>query len=368
MTTRPRHEGDGRKTSVKTRSVFFFVVAIPVIAGLVMGWRHLTGLKPTAFADYPNGPGSSESSSRETSPNIRSTPIPLTNTEVSDRVARGIVESMRMQVEYLDVLGEGEQGWDSDPTYHKTRTNCILWLESVIADVYGKTDADKIQVMNRLRYYGGHIGFGMRKHFIDHWMTLESAPFKQHVPAACRSRVQKHEVTINPALFKESVGYDCPLYREAERSFSLDYLPPDEFVSCARNFEPGYYVIVAVASDAYLKRYGQTSGPMGYVHSLFLEVAPQGELIMHHASILSGTVKRDDFPDYIRRTATFYNGFMAYRLDPAWDWRSNPGVPEPFRAEAEKVLACERDLVNSGVRRDPAKDFKKNESPAVSRP
>lgn len=281
----------------------------------------------------------------------------LTTAEVNEKFAQAIRESNRMKVVYKDVLGEGAGGWDTDPLYPDQTTNCILWLDTLVAEVYGSTPGERTQIMNRLRYYGGKIGFGMRKHYSDQWTNFEPGPFVPVIPNRCEDRLKSKWIELDPSAFLDHVGYSCPLFRMKETRQQVRFLETPDFVDCAPNLEPGYYVIMGVASPTYLSRYGSTSGPMGYVHSFVLDIRGSKEQILHNASILSGKVQHMRFASFIRRSKRFYEGFVAFRLDPQWDWRSPVSIEHRFQPEMEEVLQCEAALVKAGKRRDPERDF-----------
>lgn len=282
----------------------------------------------------------------------------VTTPEVNEKLGQAIRENNQMKVLYKDVLGEGAGGWDADPLYPDKTTNCILWLDTLVAEVYGSTPGERTQIMNRLRYYGGKIGFGMRKHFSDQWINFEPGPFVPVIPPRCEDRMKSKWIELDPSIFLDQVGYSCPLYRMKETRQQVHFLETDDFVNCASDLEPGFYVIMGMASPKYLKRYGSTSGPMGYVHSFVLEIRDSKKQILHNASILSGKVKHTRFAKFVRRSKSWYEGFVAFRLDPQWDWRSPVSVEQDFQSEVEEVLRCEAALVKAGKRRDPERDFR----------
>src|SRR5437016_6253354 len=100
----------------------------------------------------------------------------LTRELINERFAEVIEATADYEVVYEDILGEGEGGWDSNPRYPARKVNCLVWLQLVISELYGKGLPDKTAIMDRIRYFGGHVGFSMRKHYIDQWVALEPAP------------------------------------------------------------------------------------------------------------------------------------------------------------------------------------------------
>jgi len=245
-------------------------------------------------------------------------------------------------VVYQDVLGEGPGHWDADPLYPSGSVNCIIWLYLLLADTYGSTPAEKEQAMNRIRYFDGQIAFGMRKHFIDNWMALDPEPLVRKDLSSCPG-IQTYKVQLDFNRFRNSVGYQCPLYRMRETSFEIPFVSGDGLIRCAAGFQPGYYVVFPLASDRYLQKYGTNSGPMGQVHAVLLKVPEKGtggdgnDLTVYHASISSGRVVETRLPAYVRNMANLFRGYAVYELDPSWNWKRKPAANK----EAREILSCE---------------------------
>lgn len=249
-------------------------------------------------------------------------------------------------VVYQDVLGEGPGHWDADPLYPSGSVNCIIWLYLLLADTYGSTPAEKEQVMNRVRYFNGQVAFGMRKHFTDNWMALDPEPLVRKDLSSCQG-VQTHKVQLDFNRFRNSVGYQCPLYRMRESSFEIPFVGGDSLIQCAPAFQPGYYVVFPLASDRYLQKYGTNSGPMAQVHAVLLKVPAPGAgaegLTVYHASISSGRVVETRLPAYVRNMANLFRGYAVYELDPTWNWKRK----SPVDKETREILSCEARLKGS---------------------
>lgn len=284
-------------------------------------------------------------------PSIAAAPAPRCGGRMDrDQLNRCLEQSLErhrnVAVVYQDVLGEGSGRWDPEPLYPDGSVNCIIWLYLLLADTYGSTPEEKVQVMNRIRYFDGQIAFGMRKHYIDSWMEFDPGPLVRKDVSAC-SGVQTHKVQLDPARFRTSVGYQCPLYRMRETSFQIPFVSGESLVQCAGGFRPGYYVVFPLASDRYLQKYGANSGPMGQVHAALLQVPAQGaaasggnNLKIFHASISSGRVVETRLPAYVRSMANLFRGYALYELDPAWNWKKTPAADK----EAKSILSCEAKL------------------------
>jgi len=100
----------------------------------------------------------------------------LSRQTLNERFAEVIRATLDAKVVYEDALGEGVNGWGSNPRYPHKRVNCLVCLQLVIREIYGKGLSDKTVVMDRLRYSGGHIGFALGKHYADQWLAFEPEP------------------------------------------------------------------------------------------------------------------------------------------------------------------------------------------------
>lgn len=273
----------------------------------------------------------------------------------ADRIREAMAARRSESVEYVDVLGEGTGAWDSAPREVRDgRTNCLVWVQTVLADAYGQGDAARrSRFLDALRYYGASPAFGMRKHYADQWVASEPGPLRPIQEGRCAGTASV-SLRLTPRVLARRNGYGCPLYREEQRRIEVSYLPTDAAMACAPRLGAGVHVGMAVATPRYLQRFGSASGPMGLVHALLVEVDAEGRATVHHASITAGAVLSESFAAYADRTRSVYRGFAFFSLDPDWE-----PAPPRFDAEAERVLACERDLVAAGRHRDAQRDFEK---------
>lgn len=267
------------------------------------------------------------------------------------RVREALERTRGAKVVYQDVLGEGPGAWDQDPRYPGDQVNCLTWLHLLLAKAYGQSSREKLQVMDRLRYFNGQPGFGLRKHFIDQWTALDPLPLRKVDFGFCRSSaVQPYHLDLTPAVFAKNVGYSCPLYGAKQTSVDLDLVPAHGLVQCAGMLPEGFYVIFPVASERYLQRYGKLSGPMGQVHAVLLAaegepgVKPEdrdaAQLKVYHASISSGKVMEAELGSYLLNMWNLYRGYVVYELVPDWNWKEKPALDD----EARAIAACEAGL------------------------
>ncbi len=260
------------------------------------------------------------------------------------RLARSLDSSRSVRVIYEDNLGEGPGGWDPDARFSTETTNCINWVYLVVAGAYAEQPGDEPRAMDRLRYYGGHPAFGLRKHFLDQFLELEPEPFRRVNLDHCAKR-RWRETDVDFWQFASNHGYPCPLYRQDRTRYPTEYVDGSDLLNCARTLPAGIYVLFAVASSRYLEKYAKTSGPMGYVHGSILHLGGGAgggrrdeRIHLLSASIISHRV--DDVPlrEFLAHERRLFRGFALYELDPDWDFRRSP-PPDP---EMESILECER--------------------------
>jgi hypothetical protein len=270
---------------------------------------------------------------------------------LSRQIHEALERTRDVKVVYQDVLGEGPGAWDPDPRYPTDTVNCITWLQLLIAETYG-SDADaKLKILDRVRYFDGHVGFGFRKHYTDQWMDLDPLPLRKVDFSSCAGPViSKLHLDLEPAKFQKNIQYECPLYHMNRTSLDLDVVPAPALVQCTRFLPPGYFVMFPVASERYLQKYGGFSGPMGQVHAVVVEIPSRPadrtepddptQFKVYHASITSGKVVETELGSYVLNMWNLYRGYLVYELVPDWDWRTTP----PLDPEGEAIAACEAKL------------------------
>jgi hypothetical protein len=268
----------------------------------------------------------------------------LSRDETNERFSETIAATLDCVVVYEDILGEGPGAWDSNRRYPQKVVNCLVWLQLVISEIYGKGLADKTAIMDRIRYYGGHVGFSLRKHYLDQWMAFEPEPLVAvELP---RDGVIARQICLQPQILLEDRGYPCPLYKMSHTVFDFLYLTAQGLLDYVKVLPRGYYVMFAVASDRYIKRY-YGNGPMGLVHSIVLHLisaepgAEQGPSErVYHASIKAGRVLSTELGVYVRHHEALYLGYVIYELDPAWNFLR----PIALDVEMESLLNCEANI------------------------
>jgi hypothetical protein len=284
---------------------------------------------------------------------------PLTRSALNQRLKRAISKFKGLRVVLEDILGEGEGAWDSDPRYPTDTVSCTVWLQLLISEAYGEglKIEDKIRIMDRVRYYGGHVAYGLRKHYVDHWLAIDPKPFDL-IDLSSFDGFRRRVIELDYERFKSFHGYSCSLYREDLRKIEVEYLTSEGFRNYVETLEPGYYISFPMAGDKYLEMYGKNSGPMGMVHSVILEVNPMAEqavnpypksasAAIYHASTFRGSVVKMELPEYINKMQTIFDGYTVFELDYTWDFRA-PAIEDEA---VENIKRCEASLPRNPLNR-----------------
>ena len=285
----------------------------------------------------------------------------LTRDALDARLLAAIDATREYEVVYQDLLGEGPGAWHDAPRYPRGRVNCLIWLQLVLAEAYGNDPGERQVALDRIRYYGGHPAFSLRKHYVDHWLAIEPEPLRP-VSLGRWGAPRSQRVVLDPARFLAHVQFPLPMYRMQRRSFDVAYHEPIDVLNAARELPSGCRVAFAVPSEAYLDRYGTHSGPMGLVHGLVVHLSEPGSTrrprpvaacVVHHASTSAGRVVTKPLDLYLRESWGLHRGYALYDLDPGW----GPTGPLPWDEEAHGLWERERLLAETGARRSVERDF-----------
>lgn len=267
---------------------------------------------------------------------------------INQRFTEAINSTSNVKVVYEDVLGEGPDGWDANPRYPQKTVNCLVWPQLLISEIYGKGLSDKVSIMDRIRYYGGHVGFSLRKHYLDQWMAFEPEPLVR-VNLKGMAITERKLVQIDPQIFLNYHGFPGRLYKMDLTSFDIDYATGDGLMQCARALRSGYYIMFGVASEAYIGIYGTSSGPMGFVHPMVLKLDPMlheeqerplKNATIYHASIWTECIHAVSLEPFIERMKKLYLGYAVYELDPHWNFQKS----RSFDEEIQELLLFEAQI------------------------
>ena len=247
-------------------------------------------------------------------------------------------------VQYADDLGEGKGAFDPDPRIDFSKVNCTTWWQQVIAKGYAATPKEELEVLDRIRYYDGAIGFATRKHFLDRALLLDPVPFENIEEAkisGCKADVRR-DVVLQLSHFTQSHRFACSLYRADVEEIRFAYFSPNALLQCLDNLSDGVYMIFPVASRQYNEIWGKKSGPMGRVHGLILD-KEVGVAQVYHASIDKNKVQRLPAQSYIESLAAVnFDGYQLYRL--------HSQLAQPVYSESHKqALRCEDETYRGNI-------------------
>lgn len=246
------------------------------------------------------------------------------------------------KVQYADMLGEGFGHFDSDPRINWQEVNCTTWWQQVIAKGYAHNQREELEILDRIRYFDGVVGFGTRKHFLDRALDIDPAPLiniDTQEYLLCLPDMSK-SVELNLSLFTKNQKYSCPLYKADQIHTSFSYFSPNALLACTSQLPDGIYVVFPIAMDEYISVWGQQSGPMGRVHGLILN-QEGGTSQVYHASVEKERIQTLPLLDYISSaSAGLFQGYQVFMLSPTF-----PAVKEKSHAH-QKVLDCEQRILS----------------------
>jgi hypothetical protein len=244
------------------------------------------------------------------------------------RIQECIAATRGHAVVYEDMLGEGPGSWHPGARYPTDKVNCMVWILLVLAETYGRAGGQdgKQLAMDCLRYYGGHVGFSTRKHYLEQWLAFDPGPLR---PVSLRELcAPKHYVSVlEPKVFLARRGFEAPLYRMEATVFDTEYTPAPGLLSSVKSLSPGFYVIFAAPTRLCVEQMADRRWPLGLVHCAFLELsgwepdasaAPLGRWTVHHASVIYGTVMSEPLEVYLAKSAVIHQGYVVCELDPSW--------------------------------------------------
>lgn len=244
------------------------------------------------------------------------------------RIEESIAATRSHSVIYEDVLGEGPGSWHPAPRYPTNKVNCMVWVLLVLSEAYGRLGGQgcKQLSMDCLRYYGGHVGFSTRKHYLEQWLAFDPGPLR---PISLRELcAPRHYVSvIEPKVFLARRGFEAPLYRMEATVFDTEYTPAPGLLSSVQSLSPGFYIMFAAPTKLCVEQMADSRWPLGLVHCAFLELsgwepdssaAPLNQLTVHHASVIYGKVMSEPLEVYLAKSATIHQGYVVCQLDPSW--------------------------------------------------
>ena len=252
----------------------------------------------------------------------------LPHIDLYSRIAESIVATRHLRVVYEDLLGEGPGAWHSRERYPTSQVNCMIWLQLVLAEAYGwfGGQSGKQLAMDCLRYYGGHVGFSMRKHYLEQWLAFDPGPLQPiSLHKLCSTR--RHSSVIEPKVFLARREFELPLYQMERTAFETEYVSMSQMRSLSELLSPGFHVMFAVPTKFFFEMFADRCGPLGLVHCTFLEVGgwrstepalTLSRCTVHHASVLLGEIVSEPLEVYLEKSGHIHQGYIVCELNPEW--------------------------------------------------
>ena len=257
--------------------------------------------------------------------------------DFSTRMGKAISQSQQdMRIELSDMLGEGESAWDSDPRYPTESLNCMTWLQWVLAMAYSPNDLSV--GLDSIRYYQSEPYFTTRKHYIDRWVMLEPGPLLS--VAETLEGHKRKTIQLDLSKLKSERQYTCELYAPFQSEVTFSYLSSEDFLNVYSTLKADWYVVFPVAKPAYYTVLYPSSGPMGQVHSMVLDLRVQTPKLWH-ASIDYGRVVHETPEQFAHRMRDLIEGFTVYALNPNWTPQKQTTAMLPSTAQS---IECEKAL------------------------
>lgn len=244
-----------------------------------------------------------------------------------------------------DMLGEGAGYFDADPRYLPHEMNCTTWYQTAIATALSQDKEQVPEWLDKIRYFRGVVGFSTRIHFTDNTARMTSSLFEPVVFEGVRP--QSKLVHLNYPHFRSQHNYTCPLYEEKFKESAITYYLGNDFLKQSEILADGVYLVYPVASDRYIAAFGQSSGPMGLVHGLLLDIDSSKfgiqRAMVSHASITRKTVVTKPLAEYIHSPATQnFLGYTLWKINSEWQSQKPTGAETK---EIEHLLQCEKNIM-----------------------
>lgn len=194
-------------------------------------------------------------------------------------------------------LGEG-RGIDTDPLLRYDAFDCTTYVETVIASALAETDADIVNLLNRIRYTNGRIDFASRRHLPEfQWLAeLEQQQVLTDITQKIAgSQTRFLRASISPDIWKQRrwrIVHQLEPAALPHRSISLPYIPLD-FVETA-------FSNITQISLISIVRQPRDDAPLLVTHHAFV-LPIKGYLYVRHASPDKQAVIDELLPDFLRR-------------------------------------------------------------------
>jgi hypothetical protein len=202
-----------------------------------------------------------------------------------------------------DPLGEGPGAkYDPDSLMDLTRVDCVTLIEQVIALAASKSYQEAFDLLQKIRYRNGRIGYEHRNHFmVADWIANNA--FCRNVTQDLKAPTETVTRTISRRKFFEKknapeLGKDI-----ADQTISVAYVPVSHVAQAERHL-PSAALILFIGKLEWLFA----------VHCGLYVRDETGQGLLYHASSTENEVVTTDFATPFEKTSR-YLGFTAYEID-----------------------------------------------------
>lgn len=218
----------------------------------------------------------------------------------------------------LGALGEGEGGeFDRDPMVSYHGLDCTTFVEQSMAFALGRSEAEALDLLRRIRYANGEIAYGARNHFTEtDWLPNNiAAGFLRDITAeVAGARVRSEGKVISKRNWYRArteadlrgFDWESPAARAArlarlralgdnldDQMVYLDYAPLADL--------PGLLARIPSGTVASVVRADRPDKPTLVTHQLLILDGPAGKILRHAAQ--GKKVMDVDAAEYIRGLA-----------------------------------------------------------------
>jgi hypothetical protein len=198
-------------------------------------------------------------------------------------------------------LGEGD-GVDPSPRLRTDCFDCVTFVETCLAVSLSHTVEDVIDMMDRIRYRKGAVGFATRNHFIGaEWLPHNAWLLEEGTPTTGPNARIYHEKMIDRERFLRLHGYEGSLEGPARIEAALPYLQRESWLHSPPAI--GGVAVTAVIRD---------HPDVEVTHMGLLCGSPP--VMIHASSVLSSVVEQSP-QDYLTRNPNAL-GLTIWKLRP----------------------------------------------------
>ena len=221
----------------------------------------------------------------------------------------------------LGPLGEGPDGKvDTDPLWDFKRADCVTFVEQTYALALARDWRDFTEILRRIRYRGGEIGFATRNHYtVPDWLPANRWLLRDISKELAGERAVVMKKGISKRDFFERSGMAEAGAGIPDATQSTVYVPRDVIPDIAEQLKTGDLVIWI------------TGRPAIFASHVGMAISTDKGTVVRHASQSAEKVTEDVLADYAREKEWLV-GMKFARLHARTELMTRPlelGIPSP---------------------------------------